>query len=108
LIVNGRLKRRLTTVVDATNLRAANRKGYKRTAARYGVPTVALAFNLSATTYHARNSVRSARFVNADVVDDQAARMPTVIDELALEGYALLKVVGDADLVDGIDVERLG
>src|SRR4051812_26151626 len=107
LLVNGRLKRRLTTVVDATNLRAANRKSYRHVAARYGVPTIALAFDLAPDTYHARNRQRSGRFVGADVVDDQAARMPKVRDELALEGYSALVVLDEQGLGDELVIERV-
>ena len=67
LLVNGRLKRRLTTVVDATNLRAANRKSYHRAAARYGVPTVAIVFDLPARVYLTRDGARAERSVGAAV-----------------------------------------
>jgi protein phosphatase len=102
LIVNGRLKRRLTTVVDATNLGAANRRKYSALAARYGLPTVAIAFDLPLETYHDRNSSRPDRYVNAQVVDDQLARMPDTIAALGEEGYAALHIVQSSD----IDVTR--
>ena len=56
IIVNGRLARRLTTVIDATNLRAVDRRRYQQQAARNGLPTVAIAFDLPLATYHARNA----------------------------------------------------
>ena len=55
IIVNGRLSRRLTTVVDAINLRAVDRRRYQALAASYGLPTVAIAFDLSLDSYNARN-----------------------------------------------------
>jgi predicted kinase len=112
LIVNGRLKRRLTTVIDATNLRAANRKGYMRIAARYGVPALAVAFDLEIAEYHARNAARPDRLVDDFVVEDQAARMTDVLANLREEGYAGLYVLkaGDsvfaAGLVDVAQSER--
>ena len=93
LIVNGRLKRRLTTVVDATNLRAANRKSYARTAARYGVPAVAVAFDLGIAEYRARNAARPDRLVGDLVVEDQAARMTDVLADLREEGHAAVYVI---------------
>jgi protein phosphatase len=105
LIVNGRLKRRLTTVVDATNLRAANRKGYRGVAARYGVPTVAVAFELPLADYHARNATRRERTVDGFVVDEQAARMVDVVADLRDEGYGSLFVVTGQD---DPEVVRLG
>ncbi len=102
IIVNGRLRRRLTTVVDATNLRAANRNRYHRLAARYGIPTVIIAFDLSPTTYAARNAARTDRVVAESVVTDQAARMAATLEELESEGYAAVHVLiedGKAELI---------
>jgi protein phosphatase len=102
LIVNGRLKRRLTTVVDATNLRSANRKRYTRLAARYGVPAVAVAFDLSLDEYRRRNAARRDRLVEEFVVDDQAARMTDVLADLREEGYVAVFVLTTDD---GVQVE---
>lgn len=96
------------TVVDATNLRAANRKGYRQMAARYGVPAVAVAFDLAAETYHARVAGRGARQVEAEVVEDQVARMPGVLEALADEGYLAVNVLTDVQIAAGVAVERVG
>lgn len=93
IIVNGRLRRRLTTVVDATNLRAANRVKYQRQAARYGIPAVAIAFDLPLRTYRQRNAARGDRVVPDFVLVDQAKRMRATLEELATEGYAAVHVV---------------
>ncbi len=98
IIVNGRLRRRLLTVVDATNLRAANRKRYHRLAARYGIPTVAIAFDLSPATYRSRNSGRSDRVVPEFVVTDHVQRMTEALADLQAEGHAALHVLTEADI----------
>jgi protein phosphatase len=98
IIVNGRLRRRLLTVVDATNLRAANRRRYQRLAARYGIPTVAIAFALPVGRYHERNRARDDRVVPDFVITDQAERMAKVLSTLAEEGYAAVHVVGDGPM----------
>jgi len=95
LIVNGRLRRRLTTVVDATNLRAANRMRYQRLARRYGVPAIAIAFDLPLDAYRTRNGRRDGRVVADRVVEDQAARMPRALAELQNEAYAAVIVLRD-------------
>ena len=105
LIINGRLKRRLTTVIDATNLRAVNRKRYSRIAARYGVPAVAIAFDLPLADYHARNAARPDRFVDGLVVEDQAARMVDVLADLSEEAYAAFYVI-TANVETGFEVHR--
>jgi predicted kinase len=105
IIVNGRLRRRLTTVVDATNLRAGNRKRYRRLAARYGIPTVAVAFALATDGYQQRNAARSDRVVPAFVVADQAQRMGAVLDELPAEGYIAIYLVDEAGSISALPPE---
>ena len=97
LLVEGRLKRRLTTVVDATSLRAANRTRYRAIAARHGIPVVAIAFDLNASTYHARNRGRAGRVVDADVIDWQVELMQDALAALPGEGYHALYVLRDPD-----------
>jgi len=106
LIANGRLKRRLTTVIDATNLRAVNRKRLRQLASRYGIPTVAIAFDLPVDVYMQRNEMRPDRVVDVEVVADQAGRMREALTDLELEGYAALYVIQDADALSAITVER--
>src|SRR3954452_21630138 len=106
IIVNGRLRRRLTTVVDATNLRATNRRRYQRLAARYGIPKIVVAFDLTLADYNERNARRSDRTVEDAVVASQAARMSDALNELQEEGYAALVVVRADDLDSSLSVER--
>jgi protein phosphatase len=106
LIANGRLRRRLTTVIDATNLRAVNRKSLHRVASRYGIPTVAIAFDLPLEAYMERNNSRPDRVVDPEVVADQAERMIEAVSDLADEGYAQVYVIRDAELLTYLTVER--
>lgn len=103
LMVAGRLKRRLTTVVDATSLRAANRRKYRELAARHGIPVVAIAFDLSPREYHARNRDRTRRVVDDAVVETQVDMMDRALAALPREGYSAVHVVRDGDEVS---VER--
>lgn len=106
ILVAGRLKRSLTTVVDATNLRAANRKRYRKLADRYELPTVAIAFDLPARLYLARNSQRAERVVEDSVISEQAARMGQALAELPGEGYSALYVLREPETLGRITVER--
>jgi predicted kinase len=106
IFANGRLKRRLTTVIDATNLRAANRKKFRQVAARYGVPTVAVLFDFDPATYATLNSGRADRVVEEEIVADQASRMRDAMASVPLEGYARLYVFRDPSLVRLATVER--
>jgi len=106
LIANGRLRRRLTTVIDATNLRAVNRKRLHQAASRYGIPTVAIAFDLPVEVYMERNERRPDRVVDAEVVADQAERMTEAVTDLAGEGYAAVYLIREAELLDNVAVSR--
>ena len=106
LIANGRLRRRLTTVIDATNLRAVNRRQLRQVASRYGIPTVAIAFDLPVEVYMERNQRRPDRVVDPEVVADQAERMTEAVTDLADESYAALYVLQDADVLNSLTVER--
>lgn len=100
LLVAGRLKRGLLTVVDATSLRAPNRARYRAIAARHGVPVVAVAFDLSPRAFHARNRDRVGRVVADDVVERQIEQMARTMAALPSEGYAAVHVIhGDDDEV---------
>ena len=106
LLVAGRLARRLTTVVDATSLRAANRTRYRAIAARHAIPVVAIAFNWPADVYHRRNRGRAGggRVVEDGVVDRQTEQMRRTVAALPDEGYATLYELRDPD--DPVSVER--
>ena len=107
LIANGRLKRRLMTVIDATNLRAASRTGYRKLAARYGIPTVTIAFDLSLDQYALHNRSRPDRVVDEFVVTDQAERMRDAIAVLAAEPDAALYVLRSPTEIAAALVDRL-
>lgn len=106
ILANGRLKRRLMTVIDATNLRAVNRKQYRALAARYGIPTVVIAFDLPPELYFEHNQRRLDRVVDADVVADQTDRMREAMTDLIAEDYASLHVFRDAGDMRDVVLER--
>jgi protein phosphatase len=106
LIVKGRLRRRLMTVVDATNLSAVSRRRFRRLAERYGVAGVAIAFDFPADAYVRHNSLRDGRTVDDDVVADQAARMPAALAALAAEGYAAVCVLRTPAEADALTIKR--
>ena len=106
ILVNGRLKRRLTTVIDATNLRAAYRKRYARLAGRYGIPTVAIAFDFPEELYSAHNVRRPGRIVDEFVIAEQSERMRQAMADLPTEGHAALYVLSDPESIASVTVAR--
>jgi protein phosphatase len=95
-LVEGRLSRRLLTVVDATNLRGETRKGWLRVARRFGVPAVAIVFDLPLATCLELNAQRPERSVEERVVREQHERMAATVAALAGEGFAAIHALGDA------------
>jgi len=94
LVLNGRLRRRLTAVVDATNLRAVNRRRLRALAARYGVPVVAILFDLPERAFYDNNARRPDRQVADDVLADQIELMRQAVGDVPGEGYARVVVIG--------------
>ncbi len=107
ILANGRLKRRLLTVIDATNLRAVDRRRFRQLAARYGIPTIAVAFDLPAELFAVHNRQRPDRMVDAEVLADQTERMRDAMTDLVDEQYAALCVIRDADMLASLNVERV-
>ena len=107
LLASGRLKRRLTTVIDATNLRAVDRRRFRQQATRHEIPTIVVAFDLPVELYNENNRRRPDRVVNSDVVADQVERMREAMTDLEDEAYAALYVIRDADELAAASVERV-
>ncbi|WP_285627576.1 AAA family ATPase [Actinoallomurus iriomotensis] len=95
-VLDGRLRRRLTTVVDATNVEAAARRPLLDLAAAHEMPAVALVVDTPLHLAQARNATRpgpigSARWgrrVPAEFVDRQYDRLRASIPGLRAEGFA--------------------
>jgi len=106
-LLNGRLRRRLLTVVDATNLRAENRRRWLRLAARFGLPSVAIVFDLPDSTVLAQNAARPERQVEDEVVAAQTEALRRARAAIPDEGFSYLYVVPDPLAPGAISVERV-
>ncbi len=105
-----RLARGETTVVDATNTRAEDRRPLIRRAHQAGVPTVAVVLDLPPETIHAQNAGRTARIVDPAVVDRHMAAIRRTIDEGRLANEHIDHVVllrSPTDVAD-LRIERQG
>jgi alkanesulfonate monooxygenase SsuD/methylene tetrahydromethanopterin reductase-like flavin-dependent oxidoreductase (luciferase family) len=85
-IVEHRLGRRLTTVVDTLGLDDDRRAGYRAVAARHGVRCVAVAFAVDGEEARARNRAR-VHPIPAPALKQQLARFGVVRGLLAAEGF---------------------
>jgi F420-dependent oxidoreductase-like protein len=87
LVIERRLRRRLTTVVDSLGTDANRRGRWLAAAERAGVPCVAVAFDTDPAVCRARNR-RRERPVPGRVLSSMLAAWPGVVDALTGEGFA--------------------
>ena len=98
LVVERRLRRGLTTVVDTLGLDRRRRRAYRSIARRAGVACVAVPFDTPVEVCLARNAARDRR-VAEDVVRSQAEAMAGVLGRLADEGFDAVVPPGPVRLV---------
>jgi F420-dependent oxidoreductase-like protein len=85
-IVEHRLRRRLTTVVDTLGLDDDRRAGFRATAEAHGIPCVAVAFAVDADEARARNRDRPHP-IPAPALKQQLSRFAAVQPRLEDEGF---------------------
>ena len=98
LVVERRLRRRLTTVVDSLGTDTKRRRDWVAAAGRAGVPSVAVVFDVDASVCRARNRDRD-RPVPAKVLSSMLAAWPGVRDGLAADGFAAVHPAGPVTIV---------
>lgn len=95
-IVDGRLRRGLTTVVDTLGLDAVRRQGLLEAASAARLPAVAIAFATPAGLCRQRNAERETP-VPARVLTAQLRSFRTTADQLNREGWDAVVNVMDSD-----------
>lgn len=102
LVIDRRVRRGLFTVVDSLGLDAKRRARYLETAARHGVPCVAVVFDTEPAECRRRNRERP-RPVPANVVKGQLDRWPAVRASLRDEPFAAIhELTGTVDVAVAI------
>jgi predicted kinase len=99
-LLAARMQRRLTTVVDATNLTPGSRGPLVALARTHGMPAVAVVIETPLPVCHARNAARpgprgSARWgrrVPANLVDAQHRQLRAFLPGLRSEGFAEVQI----------------
>ena len=98
LIVEKRMKRGLTTVIDTTGLEPPRRSAWRALGERHGVPVYAVVFDPPANIVRKRNRERGAP-VPSKVVSAQLREVVGVADRLAGEAFAGVRESGPVALV---------
>lgn len=105
-----RLSARRLSVADATNLERSARRALLQHAARTGLPSVAVVFDLPADLVLARNAARAVRVVDETVVREHLALVRALLDgpvaAFESEGFSLVVVVRDSLELDATHVTR--
>jgi F420-dependent oxidoreductase-like protein len=98
LVVERRLRRGLTTVVDSLGTDAKRRRRWREAADRAGVPCVAVVFDVDAATCRARNRNRE-RPVPTGILSSMLDAWPGVRGTLADDGFAAIHEPGPVHVV---------
>ncbi|MDQ1356162.1 MAG: hypothetical protein QOG44_535 [Acidimicrobiaceae bacterium] len=98
LVLERRLRRWLTTVVDTLGLDATRRGQYQAAAARHGVPCHVVVFDTPGSVCRARNRARD-RPVPPKVLTGQLAALAPTRAALADEGFEGVHLAGPVELV---------
>ncbi|QKZ12341.1 AAA family ATPase [Spirosoma sp. KUDC1026] len=100
IIVEKRLQRGLLTVIDATNLKATDRREYLDMARQYGVIAIALVFRLPASVLNGRHQARPDRNFSADILQRQIEMMPILDRNLPFEGFQAIYTLDSPDEIE--------
>jgi predicted kinase len=105
-VVAMRLRRRLMTVVDATNLQGDWRRPLLDIAGAYACPAVAIVFDVDEPTLLERNRARADHSLPPSVVHSHVSRMHRSLNTIGGEGFEQVVVLRSAGEVDAATVER--
>jgi protein phosphatase len=105
-IASKRLARRRLTVIDATSVRAEDRRRLVALARRHHALPTAIVFDLPEEVCLARNRARPDRRIAARVVGDQVRRLRGSLRGLQREGFRRVDILRGAEAVDAATVVR--
>jgi F420-dependent oxidoreductase-like protein len=98
LVIERRLRRRLTTVVDTLGSDAKRRRRWVTAADRAGAPSVAVVFDVDPAVCRARNRRRD-RPIPSRTMSSMLAGWPAVRDGVTEDGFAAVHPAGDITVV---------
>jgi protein phosphatase len=106
-ILAKRLRRRRTTVIDATNVEAASRERLAAAAKQNDIPLVGIVFALPEEVCQARNRQRTYRQVPAEIIQKQVATLVGSLHYLSAEGFLSVFPLRSAEELDNTVVVRV-
>src|SRR5215467_7924301 len=106
-IVGLRLRRRKLTVIDATNVRAEDRKQAIAVARQWHALPAAIVVNPGEDICHARNKLRPDRAFGPHVVRNQTSALRRGLRGLKREGFGHIYVLNSVAEIDAARVDRV-
>lgn len=106
-VLDKRLKRRLTTVVDATNLERRARRPYLRIARDREIPAAAIVLDAPLGVCLERDARRGDRTVGEDVLRRQTDDLTRTLRQLGDEGYETVHHLSSVEEIAAASVVRL-
>lgn len=97
-VANARLKRRLTTVIDATNVRRSWRRPLIARAAKCGVPVAAIVLDVPLPMLFNRGRERPDRDVDQATLREQREEALASVASLHEEGISIVHVLSPPDI----------
>ena len=107
-VVAMRLRRRLLTAVDATNLQADGRRPLLDIARAYACPAVAIVLDVAEAALVERNLGRGRRERPPGLVRTHVSRLRRSLGTIGGEGFEQVVVLRSVDEIDAATVERRG
>lgn len=103
-----RLKNRLLTVIDATNVKEEARKDWKRLSAEFNCPLVAIILDLPEKTCIDRNALKPDRQFGAHVIPQHISHLTRSLKTLPFEGYQYIMSLSSEEEVNAVaGIERI-
>ena len=106
-IARKRLAAGRLVVVDATNVRAEDRKRLIDLAREYHVVPVAIVFEVPEAVCHERNASRPNRDFGRHVVRQQAQSLRRSLRDLGREGFRRVTILKTQEEIDALTIERV-
>ena len=106
-IARKRLSAARLTVIDATNVKAEDRKSLIELAREHHVLAVAIVFDLPASVCQERNRARYDRAFSPHVIRQQTDNLRRSLRTLKHEGFHHVFVLASSDEVDQVEIERV-
>jgi protein phosphatase len=102
-----RLGNRKLTVIDATNVRPEDRRGFVELAARFHCPAIAIVLDMPERVCHDRNGRRPGRDFGPHVVETQVENLRLNLYDLKQEGFQKVYILSTPEEVDAVQIVRI-